>query len=185
MKDAPQIHSLKNHFLIAMPGLQDPYFMNSVVFIQAHSDEGATGFIVNKPTNVSVGDVLERLKLDSKKENLAEKSTLLGGPVSQEQVFLLTRDKNTTTPEAIELSYSEESLALVVADDSSQDAIFFLGYSSWEPGQLEQEVAANGWLIVPYNSELLFHVPYMIRYDAAASLIGVDMQNLSSDVGHA
>ncbi len=183
--EAQSITSLKSYFLIAMPGLDDPYFMNSVVYIHEHGEKGATGFIVNKPTNVTISDVLEKIELKGENADLEGRPTLLGGPVAQEQVFLIVHDKDSLSPEAIELTYSQEALAEVVTTKSNQEAIFFLGYASWEPGQLEKEIAENGWLIVPYNHEVLFTLPFMSRYDAAAALIGVDVQRLSGDTGHA
>jgi len=185
MNEEQHISDLKNHFLIAMPGLQDPYFMHSVVYIHEHSDTGATGFIVNKPTNVKIAEILERVELASDDEALTERPTLLGGPVSQEQIYLMMHDKDNLTPQTIKVSYSPETLAEVVNPESKQEALFFLGYASWEPGQLENEIANNGWLIVPYSNDILFDLPYVNRYEAAASLIGVDIANLSGDVGHA
>ena len=181
---AQSITSLKSFFLMAMPNLQDPYFMHSLVYVHQHDEKGATGFIINKPTNVTIADVLDRMKLQSDNTDLVVRPTLLGGPVSQEQVFLITHEKASTAPEAIHLTYSIESLSEVIAAHSTQEALFFLGYAQWEGGQLEAEIAANGWLIVPYNNDILFHLPFISRYDAAASLIGIDMLHLSSDVGH-
>ena len=97
----------------------------------------------------------------------------------------MMQDKNNLTPEAIKVSYSPETLAEVVDPKSTQEAIFFLGYARWEPGQLENEIVNNGWLIAPYRNDILFNLPYVNRYEAAASLIGVDISNLSADVGHA
>ena len=179
------ITSLKSYFLIAMPGLKDPYFMHSVVYIHEHSTKGATGFIVNKPTNVTIADVLVKMKLQSDNLDLIAKPTLLGGPVSQEQIFLMVHDKEDHSSETVAISFSTEALADVIAAKSKQEAIFFLGCANWEAGQLEAEIAENGWLIVPYNGDVLFHLPFVSRYDAAASLIGVDIHRLSSDVGHA
>lgn len=179
------ITSLKSYFLIAMPGLKDPYFMNSVVYIHEHGKKGATGFIVNKPTNVTIADVLLKMKLQSDNVDLAARPTLLGGPVSQEQIFLMVHDKADLSSKTVAISFSHEALADVIAAKSEQEAIFFLGCANWEPGQLETEIAQNGWLIVPYNGDVLFHLPFMSRYNAAASLIGVDVHHLSSDVGHA
>jgi putative transcriptional regulator len=168
----------RNHFLIAMPDLDDPCFSQSVVYLYEHDQSGAMGFVINKPTDITVGDVFERIDVKATSECKHTKTPLLmGGPNNREQVFMIILD------DQIELSTTKETLELMAG--GSEDIVAFLGYSGWSPGQLEQEIMENSWLIAPANNELLFRTPFKKRYSGALALIGVDLENLSGQTGHA
>ena len=183
-----QLKSLKNQLLIAMPNLADPYFSQSVVYIYEHSDSGAVGFVINKPTRITVGDILKRVNIPVTHEGVSELPTLLGGPVSQEQVFMIQRDISPGgEAETQDLHYtiSKEVLKALAQGDKRADTIVFFGYSEWDVGQLENEISSNYWLLAPVNLDLLFDVPFDRRYQTAGALLGIDINNLSDETGHA
>ena len=177
---------LQHHFLIAMPSLQDINFSRSVIFIEEHSEEGTIGLIVNKPLQINLGTVLTHLKLSTSSEDVANHEVLMGGPIGQDQGFVLHRPREASdlTTE-IQLSSSKELLRLISLNQGPSDYLVTLGYSGWEPGQLEEEIKQNDWLTVPANSNVLFNTPITNRWEAAIQLLGIDSTSLSDQSGHA
>lgn len=183
--------SLKNHFLIAMPSLTDPYFFRSVIYLCDHTDNGALGIMINQPLlTLSLSDILDNPVSLAPNLNIADPLILNGGPMQQNRGFVLHDQKNTwqsTLPVSDELSLttSPDILHAIAHHQGPTQALIALGFSSWIRGQLEKEMALNHWLYSPADITVLFQVPIERRWKAAAALIGVDIEKLSSDVGHA
>jgi len=186
---APSL-SLQNHFLIAMPALADFNFNQAVVYVCAHNEEGAMGIIVNRPLlNVKLGEVLSQLDIESDKSVIVDRVVYLGGPVQPERGFIIhpVGEMWQTTLEVsdkVAVTSSQDILIALVQGEGPKDFLMALGYAGWAPGQLEIEVANNFWLTVPADPQILFEVPYHDRWRVAASSLGVDVSDLSSDVGH-
>lgn len=179
-----KIESFQNKLLIAMPTLEDPYFSQSVVYIYAHDKAGATGFIINKPMNITVGEMLSYAAIPCNGNESKDRQMLLGGPIRKEQLFLIFYDDNkAASSKPFSLHHSKESLHSLGL--SKEDNVMaFLGYAAWEPGQLERELKENSWLITAADYDLLYNVPFDQRYHLASSLMGFNFSQLSDQVGH-
>lgn len=179
---------LKHHFLLAMPELTGDYFGDSLTYICEHNDEGAMGLIVNRPTTISLTELLAHLHLPTDR-TLIDKPVLQGGPVSPEQGFIILQD-DTPPEESVELSpgiylaAGMSALTELTQRDEAPDYFVALGYAGWDAGQLEDEMANNAWLSVPANDDILFRTAYEDRLGAAAALIGIDL-NLMAKPGRA
>jgi putative transcriptional regulator len=178
-------HVLKNHFLVAMPRLVDFNFSKSVIYIYEHNNEGALGMIINKPLQINLGKVLEHLDIKLGESKVGNLPVLMGGPVGQEHGFIIFSQPSTQNGAEILVSASKDMLREIAVGKGPGDFIVTLGYSGWEAGQLEQEIAHNDWLIVPFNHDILFNTPIEKRWHATAALIGIDIHHLSNQVGHA
>ncbi|GAB4345898.1 MAG: YqgE/AlgH family protein [Gammaproteobacteria bacterium] len=181
---------LTNHFLIAMPTLEDPNFARTVTYICEHNEEGAMGIVINRPLDLHLGDVLSHMDLKPKGEQVAQQSVLLGGPVQRERGFVLHSpasdwDATLRINERIGVTTSRDILAAIAEGEGPEHALVALGYAGWAPGQLEQEMADNAWLSGPADYEILFELPFHARWEAAALSLGVDLHTLSDEVGHA
>ncbi|WP_423063225.1 YqgE/AlgH family protein [Candidiatus Paracoxiella cheracis] len=178
---------LTNHFLVAMPNLVDLNFTRAVVYLYEHTKDGALGMIINQPLQINLGSVLNHLDISVTKTELADYPVFMGGPVGQEHGFIIYDQEAKGPNDAKELlvSASKEMLQEIAAGKGPNDFIITLGYSGWESGQLEREIARNDWLIVPYNRDILFKTPIEKRWQDTAALIGVDILHLSDQVGHA
>lgn len=177
--------SLANTFLIAMPSLNDPNFAKAVVYIYEHSDEGSMGFIINKPMQITLGEVLSHLDIEASAADTNSHAVLVGGPIGQENGFVIHEDPTAPTkqPEAM-VSSSKEVLRTIAEGNGPEKYIVTLGYSGWQPDQLSFELCHNDWLIAPYDPTILFDTPIEQRWQKAAQLIGVDINHLSGQVGH-
>lgn len=181
---------LTDHFLIAMPQLDDANFFHSVTYICQHDTEGAMGVMINQPIEMKLGDILEQLEIDNQDETLAQQQVYFGGPLQQDRGFILHRPsknwQNTIfISDDIALTTSSDILKDIANQNGPKDSLVALGYAGWGAGQLEDELAQNAWLSVPASAEIIFETPIENRWHAAASLLGVDLQLLSSDTGHA
>ena len=192
------MESLKGQFLVAMPGMGDERFRDTVVYIVGHGDEGAMGLIVNQPLeDMRFADILEELGLSEKDEiirlpsSVRDREVLRGGPVQRGRGFVLHspdyfREENTyVVNDEISLTATLDILKAMAFKNNPADAVFALGYCGWAPGQLESELGANGWLTVPYSRDLLFGSPLSERYDIALSQLGITRATLSGTAGHA
>lgn len=170
-----------------MPSLRDSNFSKSVVYLYEHTDKGAMGLMINKPLEITLGNVLRHLKIKIRDESIGTYPVFLGGPVNQEQGFVLYQNSSTSkkTNTKIIISASKEFLETIAIGKGPKDFMIALGYAGWSAGQLEKELNANDWLIVPANSSVLFTTPVEKRWEAAAKLMGVDINQLSDQVGHA
>ncbi len=182
--------SLRNHFLIAMPALEDPNFFHTVTYICEHNAEGALGIIINRPTDITLGDMLAQLSITPEPQINDTVSVFEGGPVEPEHGFLIHSPLgqwNASLPvtEQIALTTSKDILEAIAKGAGPEHFLVALGYAGWGPGQLEEEMADNAWLSGPATSEILFNTEPERRWQAAAALLGIDLSLLSSESGHA
>lgn len=184
-----QIQNFKHHLLIAMPSLGGDFFTKAVVYIYEHSEkEGAIGFTINKPLSATLGNVLEHLSLDITDDEVFDSPVFSGGPVGPDQGFVL-HDRMSVAEsdedEDITISTSRAMLKEIGDGKGPDHFIVTLGYAGWGPGQLEEEVLRNDWLVVPYSADIVFDTPIAKRWEQAAKLLGIDFNHLSGQIGHA
>lgn len=196
LKERRERGFLDGHFLIAMPGMLDKNFERTVVYICAHSEDGAMGFIINRPQPMSFTDVLLHLQLVDEDdvirlpEHTVDFPIRAGGPVESGRGFVLHSDdyaSESSIPVSDEISLTA-TLDIVRAISRGQGprrGMLMLGYAGWGAGQLETEIAANGWLTCPASDDLIFDTPVEEKYDRALALMGVTPAMLSMEVGHA
>ncbi len=194
----PEPSYLDGQMLIAMPAMSDERFARAVIYVCAHSDEGAMGIVVNQPAqNLRFPDLLvqlevipaeERIELPTEAEGV---KVLKGGPVETGRGFVLhSADffiENSTLPidDGICLTATLDILKAIAHGSGPASAILALGYAGWAPGQLEQEIQQNGWLHCAADSELIFGSDVAHKYELALRKIGIDLSHLSSEAGHA
>ena len=182
--------SLKNNFLIAMPGLVDPNFFRSVTYICEHNEEGAMGVVVNQPTNMYLQEILEQINIPIANPLTAKQIVFTGGPVEEGHLFVIHRpigpwESSMIVTNDVAVTTSKDILEAMAKDEGPEDYLIALGYAGWGPGQLEQEMAENAWLHVPASQDILFDTPANKRWTIAAKRMGVDLEQLSDQVGHA
>ncbi len=182
--------NLTNHFLIAMPGMADPYFSKTLTLICEHSEKGAIGLVVNKPIDVTLGNLFEQVNIQLDDEALLLESVHFGGPVLVDRGFVLHQpldDWSSTLKidEDTGLTTSKDILEAMAVGKGPSRVMVTLGYAGWAPGQLEDEIKRNGWLIVPAQPRLIFDLPAEERLTAAMGLLGLNYGNLSDVAGHA
>jgi putative transcriptional regulator len=181
---------LTNQFLVAMPGMSDPNFSQTVTLVCEHSAQGALGIVINRPLSMTLGEVFAQLGLDTSKARLAAEPVLQGGPVQTDRGFVLHSpgprwDSTLPVSERLHLTTSRDVLDALARGEGPEEAVVALGYAGWDAGQLEAEMAQNAWLTVPVDERLLFSTPAAERWQAAGRLLGVNLLHLSSDAGHA
>ncbi len=201
---------LSHHFLIAMPGLEDPTFAKSVVYVCEHSERGAMGLIINKPGDLSLKHLFDKVELPLHRQDLLQSNVLHGGPVQTERGFVLhdpmlekdsvdSENSNTeavatpnsiyastlSVPGGLAMTTSKDVLEALANGSGPQRVVVTLGYASWGEGQLESEIGENSWLTVPADPAVIFDTPIAQRYDKALSLLGLQAWMLSSEAGHA
>jgi putative transcriptional regulator len=183
--------NLADHFLIAMPSMQDPVFGGAVVYVCEHNDNGVLGVIINKPTDMTLKALFERIDVPVVAVlPPVDAPVMFGGPVQDDRGFVL---HSPGTPYSSSLKVNQEIafttsidvLQAVAAGDGPQRMLVSIGYSGWSPGQLEDEIGRNGWLTVAADPAIVFDVPVEQRYVAAMKLLGIDPLRLSSEAGHA
>jgi putative transcriptional regulator len=182
--------SLANHFLIAMPALADPNFNRTVTLICEHSNEGAMGLIINRTTTLFLRDILEQLEIDTSKTSHAEMPVHIGGPVQNNRGFVLHKpigqwESTLPVTDSLGVSSSRDILVAIAENRGPENCLLALGYAGWGAGQLEREIQENSWLSGPADHDILFRMPAEERWNAAAKLVGVDLNTLSSEAGHA
>lgn len=184
------VTSLAHHFLVAMPQLADPNFNGTVTYLWKHNAEGALGLVINRPTSMSVAEMLEDLEIEvAAEQKLSNESVLAGGPVETHKGFILHpagTEWDYTIPVSGELSLS---MSKDILRDIGQGAgpsryLIALGCAGWSAGQLEQEIAANAWLTVPADIDLLFSGDTDTMAARAVRLLGINLDQLSSLTGH-
>ena len=189
---------LDGQLLIAMPGMGDPRFDHSVIYLCAHSEQGAMGIMINKTTPLMrFGDLLSQLDIVAGEAEIApsaemmEMPVLFGGPVEQGRGFVLhtsdyfTPDSSLPVSETVALTATVDILKAMARGEGPQRAVLALGYAGWAPGQLENEIQHNGWLTCQADEDLLFTLDFDERYAAALRKLKIDPGMLSSDAGHA
>ncbi len=196
--DADPIN-LTHHFLIAMPGLQDQTFARSVVYLCEHSARGALGLMINKPSDINLKHLFDKVDLPLERPDLVATPVFQGGPVATERGFVLheavfageDRPEDSvyastmTIPGGLEMTTSKDVLEALSTGAGPRKVLVSLGYSSWGEGQLESELAENSWLTVGADAAIIFDTPVDQRYDKALGLLGLQAWMLSSEAGHA
>ena len=191
--------NLTHHFLIAMPGLQDETFARSVVYLCEHSERGALGLMINKPSDITLRHLFEKVDLPLERSDLQAAPVFQGGPVATERGFVLHEAVYTgedrpedgvyastlVIPGGLEMTTSKDVLEALSTGAGPRKVLVSLGYSSWGEGQLESELGENSWLTVGADPVVIFDTPVDQRYDKALSLLGLQAWMLSSDAGHA
>jgi putative transcriptional regulator len=193
------VNSLANQFLIAMPGMVDDSFAGAVVYLCDHTDHGAMGLVINRPTDVNLADLFEKIDLKLEILPKAAEPVYFGGPVQTDRGFVLheqsddERAKHYSSslviPGGLAMTTSKDILQEISAGLGPQRFLMTLGYAGWSAGQLEDEIARNGWLNVNAPMEELIHIifetPDEYKYQNVLGLLGVDVGFLSSEAGHA
>jgi putative transcriptional regulator len=187
--------NLADHFLIAMPSMLDPVFGGTVVYLCEHNNGGALGVIINKPTDMTMDVLFERidLKLEISPQRVmgfGKKPVMFGGPVQVERGFVLHTPHGNfssmmTVTDDVALTTSKDVLEAVAAGDGPSRMLVTLGCSGWSAGQLEEEISRNGWLTVRADHNIIFDLPVEERFAAAMKLLGIDPMMLTGDAGHA
>lgn len=182
--------SLANHFLIAMPGLQDPNFARTVTLICEHSNEGAMGIVINRVTDLTLADIFQQMNIDGGHSPRLALPVHVGGPVQGSRGFVVhspigSWESTLAVGDALGVSTSRDILEAIAGNRGPDHCLLALGYAGWSPGQLEHEIAENAWLAGPADRQILFDTPVEARWGAAVKRLGVDLAALSSDAGHA
>lgn len=190
------MNSLEGQFLVAMPDMEDERFAESVILLVGHGEEGAMGLVVNQQlASLRFADILDELDLGDPDavirlpDRIRDRAVMRGGPVERGRGFVLhTSDYHSgnthRVSDEIGLTATLDVLKAMAFGPEPQEALFALGCCGWRPGQLEDEIAANGWLIVPFERTLLFDVPVEERYERALALLNITRASLSADAGH-
>lgn len=186
----PEPRSLAEHFLIAMPAMDDPNFFRSVTLVCQHDQEGAMGLVINHPADFRFGELLEQMKLETTDASLADRPVLAGGPVQPDRGFVLHDDprpwdSSLRLGNGLAVTTSRDILEAIARGEGPARWQLALGYAGWTAGQLEAEMAANSWLTVPADAGLVFDTPVELRWRAAAGRLGVDLDRLADYAGHA
>ena len=187
---------LDGQFLIAMPGMADANFARTVVYICAHSDDGAMGFVINRPQQLSFSDVLLHLDLVEEDEVIRLPGSTLdfpirsGGPVESGRGFVLHSDdylseSSIPVSDDICLTATLDIVRAISRGRGPQRGLMMLGYAGWGAGQIENEIGANGWLSCPAQEELIFDTNLDSKYERALALMGITPAMLSTEAGHA
>lgn len=191
--------NLTHHFLIAMPGLEDEPFARSVVYLCEHSERGALGLVINKPTDITLKGLFDKVDLSLRREDLSKEPVFQGGPVQTERGFVLHEPmlsgnaegdesayaSTMAIPGGLEMTTSKDVLEALSTGAGPRRVLITLGYSSWGEGQLESELAENAWLTVAADLSVIFDTPVPERYDQALALLGLKAWMLSPEAGHA
>jgi putative transcriptional regulator len=182
---------LKHHFLIAMPkpaDEPDEYFSKTITYICEHNEEGAMGFMVNRPMKLTVGELLDQLGIATGVDS--KQPVLEGGPVKTERGFILHSDDvqyEASLPlgNGLMLSTARQTLEAIGTGEGPKRYVVALGYAGWGSGQLENELLQNVWLTCPADIDILFDVPFDQRVNQAAASLGIDFRLMSTHAGHA
>jgi len=186
--------NLSNQFLIAMPGMVDGNFAGTVVYLCEHNDKGALGLVINRPLDINLQSLFEKVDLSLAREDMASLPVYLGGPVQTERGFVLHDSldeegghysSSMQIPGGLEMTTSRDVLEAISNGAGPKRVFMTLGYSGWGAGQLEDELSRNGWLNVAADHRVIFDTPVEDRYDQALALLGIDRSFLQSDAGHA
>lgn len=185
-----QFSSLTGQFLIAMPGMGDPGFTQSVALVCQHNEDGAMGLLVNRPAEFRLGDVLEQMQLDCELDDIKQLPILQGGPVQTERGFVLHDgerqwESSFRIDEHWAVTTSRDILAATAAGEGPDHIVVALGYAGWSAGQLDEEIKSNAWLTTRADSRIVFETPVEDRWSGAASLVGIDVNKLADYAGHA
>jgi putative transcriptional regulator len=196
MSDAFAATNLTHHFLIAMPGVSDEPFVRSVVYMCEHSQRGALGLVINKPSEINLKNLFDKVDMPLRRHDLTDSPVFQGGPVQIERGFVLHEIMETGTDESaygstmsipggLEMTTSKDILEALSTGAGPRKVFVSLGYSAWAEGQLESEISENSWLTVQADPAVIFDTPIEQRYEKALALLGLQSWMLASGVGHA
>ena len=186
--------NLTNHFLIAMPGMAGDTFAGTVIYLCEHTEKGALGLVINKPIDIKLKNLFEKVELTLERDDLADEPVYFGGPVQTERGFVLHEqldgdgghyNSSLQIPGGLEMTTSKDVLEALSHGAGPKKVLVTLGYSGWGAGQLEDELKRNSWINVTAQPEIIFDTPVEQRYDKALSLLGIDSRMLSQEAGHA
>ena len=191
--------NLTHHVLIAMPGMEDATFSRSVVYLCEHSERGALGLVINKPSDIDLAALFQKIDLHLSRPELGKSPVFQGGPVQTERGFVLHEPvfadadrpeesvyaSTMTIPGGLEMTTSKDVLEALATGAGPRKVLVTLGYAAWGEGQLESELAENSWLTVGADAAVIFDTPVAQRYDKALLLLGLEAWKLSPDAGHA
>lgn len=187
-KDSQPI-DLTNQFLMAMPGMVAGPFAGALVYVCEHSGKGALGLVINRPTDLTLGSLLEKIDLKLDTQDSLDAPVYFGGPVQTDRGFVLHQPagkySSSLALSNLALTTSRDVLEAVAEGKGPDKLLVTLGYAGWGAGQLEDELAQNAWLTVEANADILFETPAEDRYPAAMRLLGIDPAMLATDAGHA
>ena len=181
---------LSQQLLIALPTLADPNFSRTVTLICQHDGNGAMGIVLNRASELSVGDLFSQVNVEGGSDELRARPVLAGGPVHSERGFVLHDgdrdwDSSIRLSGGLTLTTSRDVLQAMANGEGPEHVLVALGCAGWGAGQLEQEIAENSWLTAPADIELLFRQPLDARWQAAAGRVGVDLVNMAHYSGRA
>ncbi len=191
--------NLTNHFLIAMPGMEDAFFAKSVVYLVDHNDQGAMGLMINKAVDISMEALFVKIDLAMPRHDLTASPVLQGGPVHQDRGFVLhdpvfgcsepeqasPYQSTIRVPGGLDMTTSRDVLEAISTGGGPKRVLVSLGYAAWGEGQLESELKENAWLTVEADAGLIFDAPMDERYDRALGLLGLQAWMISTQAGHA
>ena len=187
----PQSLSLANHFLIAMPSMADERFSDTVIYLFEHTSERSMGVVINKPTELTLEKLFERVDMKLEIAVLVEQPVCYGGPVATDRGFVLHDQRDAdygstlTADNGLSLTTSKDVLEAMADGRGPRKVMVALGYAGWDAGQLENEIARNAWLTVRADPAVVFDVPHAQRRASAIQLLGFDPSALSGEAGHA
>jgi putative transcriptional regulator len=179
-----------------MPGMVDPNFSGSVIYLFEHTERGAMGLVVNRPTELDMGALFEKIEIKLEAEPISEQPVYFGGPVQIERGFVLHEptaevlySSSLAVPGGLTMTTSKDVLEAVASGSGPSKFLMTLGYAGWSAGQLEEEITLNGWMNVPLSQqqmiEIIFNTPSSQRYERTMGLLGFDPSHLSGEAGHA
>lgn len=182
---------LSKQFLLAMPGMVSGNLADTVIYVCEHTEHGALGLVINRPTDLTVGNLLERISLDLSLEigPVQDTPVFFGGPVQTDRGFVLHAPAGEYSSSIrlgdLALTTSRDVLQEVADGRGPAQLLITLGYAGWGAGQLESEMAHNAWLNVSASNEILFNIPPEERYEAALAILGISSLSLTGEAGHA
>ncbi|MFJ3464841.1 YqgE/AlgH family protein [Achromobacter spanius] len=186
---ATQAANFANQFLIAMPGMVEGSLAGSVIYVCEHTDRGALGLVINRPTDLTLGTLFERIELTLEIGPVKDTFVFFGGPVQTDRGFVLHAPAGDYSSSIklgdMALTTSRDVLQAVADGNGPARMLVTLGYAGWGAGQLESEMGQNAWLSVSADAHIIFDVPPEERYPAALKLLGIDPVMLAGDAGHA
>ena len=182
--------NLTNQFLIAMPGLVDPNFSQTVTYVFSHDDQGAMGIVINRPLKMDLGEILSQMNLPTGNSMVKDIPVFNGGPVKSDRGFVIHRpdtawQSSIRVSEHVQVTTSRDILEAIANGTGPDKCFIALGYAGWEAGQLEQEMMENCWLNAPSGANIIYDTSYDRRWEFAAAQLGFKLHNLSSQIGHA
>ncbi len=188
----PSISKLSGHLLVATPNLVDTHFSKSVIYVCEHDSQGVLGVMINKPLGAPMQRIFEQMGIESSDgllKEVADQDILMGGPVGTDHGFILYHEHAEGTKQPIHISSSSNMLGDIARGSGPEEYIVSLGYTGWEPEQLQAEICRHDWYVIPVSSttsrKLLFDIPTQDRWHAATCLLGYNPHTISSQVGHA